>query len=156
MYRHILLPTDGSALSREAVRSAVLFALNIGARITGLHVLPSPHQENLDAWLHHDERYPAKRQEFFERMALDYLSFIANSALAEGVPCDCKSVNADAPHLAILGEVSRSQCDLVFMASHGWSDTPEALIGSDTIKVLSHSPVPVLVYRSAVHAAGST
>lgn len=155
MYRHILLPTDGSALSREAVSSAVLFALNIGARITGIHVLPAPQQENLDAWIHHDAGFPARRKEMFERRALDYLSFIANSALAEGVPCDCKSVIATAPCFAILDEIRRSQCDLVFMASHGWSDTTEALVGSDTIKVLSLSPVPVLVYRAAALAAGA-
>jgi nucleotide-binding universal stress UspA family protein len=153
MYRHILLPTDGSQLSRKAVSSAVLFALNIGAKITGIHVLPSVSQENLDSWLHHDVHFPERRQELFERMALDYLSFIANSALAEGVPCECKSVIADKPHQAILAEVVNSHCDLIFMASHGWSDAPEALIGSDTIKVLSHSPVPVLVYRLAAHAA---
>lgn len=148
MYRHILLPTDGSRLSREAVSSAVLFALNIGARITGMHVLPSTHLENLDSWLHHDLHFPERRQELFERMALDYLSFIANSALAEGVPCECKTVIADTPHEAILTQVRQSHCDLIFMASYGWSDTADALIGSESIKVLSRSPVPVLLYRS--------
>lgn len=155
MYRHILLPTDGSLLSREAVSSAVLFALNIGARITGIHVLPPAQQENLDIWLHEDHHVCERRQEFFERKALDYLSFIANSALAEGVPCDCKTVTAHEPYQAILAEARHSRCDLIFMASHGWSDAPEALVGSDTIKVLSHSPVAVLVYRSGSHAQSS-
>ena len=153
MYRHILLPTDGSALSREAVASAVLFAVNISARITGIHVMPPDHLEHLDAWLHQDDRFPQRRKELFERMALDYLSFIANSALAEGVPCDCKSVTAEEPHAAILAEARHSRCDLIFMASHGWSDASHEKIGGETVKVLGHSTVPVLVYRSPGQAS---
>jgi len=153
MYRHILLPTDGSALSREAVASAVLFAENISARITGIHVMSPSHQEHLDAWLHQDDRFPQRRKELFERMALDYLSFIANSALAEGVPCECKSVSADEPHAAILAEARNSRCDLIFMASHGWADAAHDRIGGETVKVLGHSTVPVLVYRSDSQAS---
>lgn len=146
MYRHILLPTDGSALSRSAVESAALFARNIGATIVGLHVLPVPREDLLEAWMHHDPHFARQRLALFEKMADECLSFIANSALAQGVPCDCKKVTSDEPHTAIVKTAEQSRCDLIYMASHGWrGETP--LLGSVTVKVLHDSKVPVLVHK---------
>ncbi len=148
MYRHILLPTDGSALSRKAVQSAVHFARHIGARLTGIHIMPVLHQVRLEAWLHHDPQYARRKKEFFEKRANDYLAFIANSALADEVPCVCKTVVAEEAHLGILSEVWQGHCDLIFMASHGWSEIAKEVLGSETQKVLRQSPVPVLVFRN--------
>ena len=147
MFRHILLPTDGSAVSRAAISSAVLFALNIGARISGLYVQPTQHQDKLEAWVHHDAHHASRKKALFDRMAVDYLAFIANSALAEGVPCHCSTVHGDVPWRAILDEAQQHHCDLIFMASHGWTQDAQCGIGSQTAEVVRRSPVPVLVYR---------
>lgn len=147
MYKRILLPTDGSALSQMAVSSGVLFARNIGAAVVGIHVIPQPHQDQLEAWLHHDAHYAARQQALFEKFADEYLAFIANSALAEGIPCTCKLVKAAEPYPAIVQAAEQEHCDLIFMASHGWKGDAGQLPGSQTLNVLAHSKVPVLVYK---------
>lgn len=149
MYKHILLPTDGSALSRQAVTSGILFAKNIGATVVGLHVIPVPHEDRLEAWMHHDPHYAERRQALFDKFADEYLSFIANSALAEEVLCTCKKVHAHEPYLAIVEAAGRTHCDLIYMASHGWKGDDAQLLGSVTLKVLHHCKVPVLVHKPA-------
>lgn len=147
MYKHILLPTDGSALSKKAVTSGIIFARNTGATVVGIHVLPVPHADQLEAWMHHDPHYEQQRQALFDKFADEYLAFIANSALAEGVPCICKKVRANEAFLAIVKMAEQSRCDLIYMASHGWKGGEAQLLGSQTVKVLHHSKVPVLVHK---------
>lgn len=147
MHKHILLPTDGSARSRQAIRSGVLFARNTGASVTGIHVIPLQRQDLLEAWVHHDAQYARRRQELFEKFADQYLSFIANSALALGIPCTCKIIKAEDPYLAIVKEAGQSKCDLIYMASHGWKEDAGQLLGSETLKVLVHSRISVLVHK---------
>lgn len=147
MYKHILLPTDGSALSRQAVTSGILFAKNSDATVIGLHVIPVPHEDRLEAWMHHDPHYAERQQALFDKFADEYLSFVANSALAEEVPCTCKKVHANDPSLAIVKTAEQARCDLIYMASHGWKGGEAQLLGSETLKVLHHSKVPVLVHK---------
>ncbi len=147
MYKHILLPTDGSALSRQAVSSGILFASNTGATVVGVHVVPVPHADQLEAWMHHDPHYAQQRQALFDRFADEYLAFIADSALAKGVPCICRKVAASEPYLAIVQMAEQAPCDLICMASHGWKGDEAQLLGSQTVKVLHHSKVPVLVHK---------
>lgn len=149
MYKHILLPTDGSQLSRQAVTSCMLFAKNTGATVVGIHVIPAPHADQLEAWLHQDPHYAEQRQGLFEKFADECLTFVANSALAEEVPCVCKKVSADEVHLAIVQTAEQARCDLIYMASHGWKGDAGQLPGSETFKVLHHSKVPVLVFKPA-------
>ncbi|MGB7478906.1 MAG: universal stress protein [Burkholderiaceae bacterium] len=147
MYRTILIPTDGSALSRQAVTSGVLFARNHDAAVIGIHVTPVPHDEQLQAWMHHDPHYEERRQALFDKFADEYLAFVANSALAEGVPCTCRKVKASEPGLAIAQAAEHARCDLIYMASHGWKGERAQILGSETLKVLHYSRVPVLVYK---------
>ncbi len=149
MYKRILLPTDGSELSHDAVASGVLFAKNIGATVVGVYVVPQPRQAQLEAWLHHDAHYAERRQALFEKFADEYLSFVSNSALAEEVPCICELVRAQEPYQGILDAAERAGCDLIFMASHGWKGDASQLLGSETVRVLAHSRIPVLVHRPA-------
>lgn len=150
MYKHILLPTDGSELSKNAIRSCVLYAKNVSATVTGIHVVTVPHEDKLEAWTHHDVRYAVRRQALFEKFADEYLAYIANSALAEGVPCTCKMVQAYSPCAAIIKMAEQERCDLIFMASHGWKGETAQLLGSETLKVLMHSKIPVLVHKPAL------
>ncbi len=147
MYKHILLPTDGSALSKNAIRSCILYAKNVSATVTGVHVVSVPHEDRLEAWAHHDVSYAVRRQALFEKFANEYLAYIANSALAEDVPCTCRLVYGNAPHMAIIKTAAQDRCDLIFMASHGWKGETPQLLGSETLKVLIHSRLPVLVHK---------
>lgn len=147
MYKHILLPTDGSELSRQAVTSAILFAKNTGATVVGIHVVPVPHEDKLEAWVHHDAHHAKKRQALFDKFADECLTFVSNMALAEEVPCSCKKVAANEPYRAIVDTAEQVRCDLIYMASHGWKGADAQLLGSETVKVLHHSKVPVLVHK---------
>lgn len=147
MYKHILLPTDGSALSKQAITSGILFAKNSGATVIGIYVTPVPHDEKLEAWMHHDPHYAERRQSLFDKFADEALSFLSNSALAEEVPCSCKHVSASEPWVAIVKAAEQGRCDLIYMASHGWKGGEAELLGSQTLKVLHHSKVPVLVHK---------
>lgn len=147
MYKHILLPTDGSTLSKQAVASGILFAKNIGATVAGVYVIPEMHRDQLEAWMHHDAEYAKRRNALFEKFADESLAYVSNSALAEGIPCNCKVVSSDEPYRAILATAEQMRCDLIFIASHGWQGNSAQMLGSETLKVVTHSKVPVLVHK---------
>ncbi|OWW21157.1 universal stress protein [Noviherbaspirillum denitrificans] len=146
MYNRILLPTDGSEQSRQAVESGIIFARNMGAAVVGLHVLPRPHKDLLDAWMHHDPGYATQRLALFDRMADEALSFVSNAALGLEVPCICRKVESDEPHAAIVAVSDEERCNLIYLASHGWKGQ-QLYLGTVTLRVLRDSRVPVLVYK---------
>lgn len=147
MYRKILIPTDGSALSKQAVKSAISFARNLDATAIGVYVAPESSPDPLEAWAHHDPAYATHRNELHEKFADEALTFVANCALAEGVPCVCKTVSGSEPCRAIIEVADQTHCDLIFIASHGWQGNADQLSGSETLKVVTHSKVPVLVHK---------
>lgn len=152
MYQHILLPTDGSALSRKAVRSGILFAKEAGARVTAIHVMPSPGVDELEAWTHHEPDYPARHARMVRKTADAALQFVADTAAGEGVPCSARLVTGGEPWRAIVDAAQAAGCDLIFMAAHGASGDAAGLPGSETIKVLMHSKVAVLAHKPATAA----
>jgi nucleotide-binding universal stress UspA family protein len=152
MSKRILLPTDGSERSRSAINNAVQFAKNLGASIVGIYAMPVVHPDILEVWAHHDTRHRERQQEVFEKIGHEYLAYIAKAAAEAGVPCTCELVKAEDPYRAILKVADSAQCDLIYMASHGCNaDTANVLqlLGSETLKVLTHSKIPVLVDKLA-------
>jgi nucleotide-binding universal stress UspA family protein len=136
MFKHILIPTDGSELSQAAVKKGMLFAKQLGAKVTGLNVMPASHAST-------DE-------ERIGREALEsesYLTAIANMAMQEKIECDTLMERSDSPYDAIIWVADKRGCDLIMMASHGRRGFKALLLGSETQKVLTHSKIPVLVYR---------
>jgi nucleotide-binding universal stress UspA family protein len=148
MFKRILLPTDGSALSRQAATDGILLAKECGAEIVAVHVLPVPHDDQLDAWLHHDPLFAVHRQALFEKSADTFLSFVAAGAQAQQVRCVCHKAAAQEPYQAILDTARQERCDLIYMASHGWKGGAAQLLGSQTVKVLHYSEIPVLVHKT--------
>jgi nucleotide-binding universal stress UspA family protein len=148
MFKRILLPTDGSELSRQTVLSGIVFAHNTGATVVGIHVVPQPHPDQLQAWMHHDPHFEARRQALFDKFADESLSFIGNCALAQSVSCICKKVREDHPWQAIVKAAQQERCDLIYMASHGWFGSNDEMLGSETLKVLHASKVPVMVFKA--------
>lgn len=150
MYRHFLVPTDGSDLSRKAIDAAVSLAKSLGARITGFHVAMEPRLDYFQELVPHNvvETWPWS-EELAQRQSESYLSVISDRAAQAGVLCDCVSVTGTSPAEEIVKAAQRHGCDLIFLASHGRKGIAGLLLGSETTKVLTHCEIPVLVYRSA-------
>ncbi|MGB8339873.1 MAG: universal stress protein [Burkholderiales bacterium] len=147
MYKHLLLPTDGSALSEQAVIHGIEFARSISARVTGLYVIPQPAFNATENWVHGDQDFHRHLDKIFKKQAAQYLAFIDKQAKQARVKCDCESVAGSSPYEGILKTAKARSCDLIYMASHGEAGSAAILMGSETQKVLTHSPIPVLVHR---------
>ena len=148
MYKNIMLPYDGSPLSEKALAEGVAFAKNVGSKITLLYVL-TPHHLLLGGGR------PVPGLKKLEQQFKDELTKKANGMLegakkhAAGASVACSTMieeGAD-PHEVIIALATRLKCDLIIMASHGRRGLEGVLIGSETMKVLTHSTIPVLVVR---------
>ncbi len=146
MYKNILLPTDGSALSATAIDSGLQFAKAVGARVTGFYVMLERQAESFEDFAPVDVKAP-KLDEVTKQEAEKYLKVIADKAQAMGVPCQTHAMKHTSPHQAIITIATSTGCDLIVMASHGRRGMRALIVGSETNKVLTHSKIPVLVYR---------
>ena len=144
MYQRILIPTDGSEITAKAVETAVKLAKLSGASLVTLCVKePFPYSAI-------SEMQPVPPQEFYdaqERIAAARVKAVLDAAAAAGVACEGSTVEALHPWEAILDLAKNKACDLVVMASHGRRGMAALLIGSETSRVLTHSPLPVLVVK---------
>ena len=146
MYKHILLPTDGSPLSEVAITNGLRFAKAIGAKVTGFYVMVERPLESFEDFAPVDVKEPAL-DEVAKTEAQRYLSVVTNKAKEIGVPCETFSMAHDSPHWAIIWAATDKGCDLIIMASHGRKGITGELIGSETARVITHCKIPVLVYR---------
>ncbi len=145
MFKHILLPTDGSQLSEIAIQKGIQFAKAVNARVTGFHVLPEFH-----VFTYRPEMLGDTKDEFTRDSrahAAQYLRVIEQAAKEAGVRCDTGYTTSAHPYEAIIRAAEENGCDLIMMASHGRRGVQGLLIGSETHKVLTHTKIPVLVYR---------
>lgn len=149
MFKHILLPTDGSKLSTKAVKQAIGVAKALGARITAVNVVGEYHLRLPDEGFVMPN-IPALKKRFEEAEATrakKILDAVTESANKAGVECDAAIPTSDVPYDAIIKQARRSGCDLIIMASHGRRGLQGLLLGSETVRVLTHSAIPVLVCR---------
>ena len=145
MFKHILLPTDGSPLSESAVLKGIELARAIGARVTGLHVTPNFHVLTYRTNMLEDTREEFDRE---SQVAADrHLAFVRKTADESGVACAVLRRVSDEVDEAILETARARECDLILMASHGRRGLGRVLLGSETQRVLTHSTVPVLICR---------
>ncbi len=147
MYKHILVPTDGSELSQKAIAAAVGLAKSLDARITGVYATPE-YMPPLDSM------FPAyampSREEFEKQAAVESdlaLKPLKDACIAAGVSCDTHHGTNNRAYQLILATAKERVCDLIVMASHGRGGLGALLLGSETQKVLTHGQVPVLVVR---------
>lgn len=149
MFKHILLPTDGSKLSDNAVKQAIEVAKAFRARITALNVVGSHHLVQPDEGFAFPE-IPALTKRFEEEetvRAKKILASVKETVQMAGVNCDVIVATGDVPYEMIIDQATRFDCDLIVMASHGRRGLEGILLGSETQKVLTHSKIPVLVCR---------
>jgi nucleotide-binding universal stress UspA family protein len=149
MFRHILLPTDGSPLSMRAARMAVELARAHRARITAYHAIALFRPVvDMDLAMPYAELYsPQEYKRTTEKAAKALLERVARTARAKKVRCDIAFGSSDAPWKAIVKEARKRRCDLIVMASHGRRGLEGVILGSETTRVLTHSKTPVLVTR---------
>jgi nucleotide-binding universal stress UspA family protein len=147
MYRNILIPTDGSPLSRKAILAGVKFAKTVGARVTGFYAAPPATPLEYRGMFPVGYTDPATRARVIEKAASKYLAVIREAARVAGVRCSVEHVTDDFPADAIVAAAKRYKCDLIFIASHGRHGFKTSLLGSQTQKVLAQSPIPVVVHR---------
>ena len=148
MYKHILVPTDGSKLSNHAVRAACNLAQTCGARITGIYVIP-PYVPPIyaEGMIYIADLGPKRHKEVMQQAAKKALAVLSAEARRAGVACAGVAPVADQPWEGILKAARGKRCDLIVMASHGRRGIAGLLLGSETTKVLTHSKIPVLVCR---------
>lgn len=147
MYKHILIPTDGSPLACSAIEAGVELAKKLGAKVTGFYAAPPATPLEYKGLLPVGYDEPVDRARAIEEMAQRYLEVIEKTAKAAGVPCKVEHVTNDYPADAIIAAAERNKCELIFMATHGRGGLRRSMLGSQTQKVLSQSKIPVLVHR---------
>lgn len=147
MFKHILIPTDGSDVSRKAVVAGVALAKALGAKVTAFYAAPSATPIVYKHFLPVGYMTPQKHAQAIKRAATHYLAVAEKAAKAAGVPCEAVSQTSDFPAEAILAAAAKRKCDLIYMASHGYRGVKAVLLGSETQKVLAHAKIPVLVHR---------
>jgi nucleotide-binding universal stress UspA family protein len=145
MFKHILIPTDGTALSESAVDRGLAFAREIGAKVTVMMTIePAPMMVMAMVQL-------TEQQNRYHQHASDQAARHLGEALAKakaaGVTCEILQVDHDHPYQAIIDAALDKGCDLIAMASHGRRGISALVLGSETTKVLTHSTTPVLVFR---------
>lgn len=146
MYHHICIPTDGSPLSDYAVEQALLLAHALRARVTAVRVT-----EPLHVFAVSPEQLVVSGKEYQSTIHLaarDQLRAVVTRAHELAVPCETIVVEDEAPYEAIIAVAEQRGCDLIAMASHGRRGIKALVLGSETLKVLTHSTLPVLVYRA--------
>mgnify|MGYP003349339674 CR=1 FL=1 len=147
MFKHILIPTDGSKLADKAVMAGIEFARDAGAKVTALCAMPTfpmPTRNELISGKYepidkYEKRTLAQGAKLLER--------VEKLGKAAGVEVKVNVVLADKPYEAIINSANRNGCDLIFMASHGRTGLQELLHGSQTHEILTKSKIPTLVYR---------
>jgi len=146
MYKHILIPTDGSPQSKKSIAGAVALAKAIGAKVTGIFAAPPAtpilYRNNLPSGL----TTMAEHKAAIEKSAASYLGVIEQSAKKAGVQCEVLTVTNDYPADTILAIAKKKKCDLIVMATHGRRGISGILLGSETQRVVTHAKIPVLVY----------
>src|SRR5215475_2969503 len=139
MYRHILIPTDGSELAEHGMAHGLALAKSLGAKASIIFVV-EPFPEMTGRYLETVARYAELRRE----QATSVLDRAANAAKEAGLSCETIQAEGQ-PHRAIIAAADDKGCDLIVMSSHGRSGLSVLLLGSVTNKVLTHAKTPVLV-----------
>jgi nucleotide-binding universal stress UspA family protein len=146
MYKHILIPTDGSELSRKAIEHGITLARSVNAKVTAVTVTVPFHVFSIEPGM--VTNTPEQYEKYATDMAAKDLNVAKDAAKAKGIGCDTIRVEHESPYRAIIDTAAHNGCDLIVMASHGRRGISAIVLGSETVKVLTHSAVPVLVVRA--------
>lgn len=147
MYQRILVATDGSPLSKKAVKSAIELAALCRAELVALKVIPRYPQSYFEGSMTPDAEATREVEKRWLAQGQAVVDAVAKSAEAKGVTAKPVIAKSDIVSDAIISAAKKHGCDLIVMASHGRKGIKRLLLGSETQHVLTHSSVPVLVLR---------
>lgn len=145
MYRHLLIATDGSQLAQKAVAQGLALAKELKATVTVVTVtepLMSMFAGEGAIALPIEDYESAARAS-----AEEILGRVSLASKQSGVPCETVHVKEQHPAEGIVETAQAIKCDLIVMASHGRRGLAKLFLGSQATRVLSLSPVPVLICK---------
>ncbi len=145
MFKHILIPTDGSELANIAVVNGVMFAKEINAKITGMTVTVPYHYLAYEVSQVNDTEEQHIKD--MKVLADRNLSVLKEAAEKAGVECSLVHCSSEHPYEEIVNTAQERGCDVIFQASHGRRGVRALIMGGETHKVLTHTKIPVLVFR---------
>ena len=147
MYKKLLVATDGSTLSKKAVRSAVELAASLDADLVALYVVPNYPVSYFEGGVTISTQEIARTEKQWADQGQAIVDAVKASAEAQGLKAKGIVARSNLVAEAILAAAKRNKCDLIVMASHGHRGLKRILLGSETQHVLTHSSIPVLVLR---------
>lgn len=147
MYKRILVATDGSTLSKKAVRSATDLAATMGAELVALYVVPRYPVSYFEGGITISPQDVARTEKQWADKGQAVVDAVQLTAQGQGIKAKAVIARSDLVAESIISTVKKYKCDLVVMASHGRKGIKRVLLGSETQHVLTHSSVPVLVLR---------
>ncbi len=147
MFKNILIPTDGSATANKAVKAGIELALELGAKVTGFYAVEAFQPQIYGEGYMIDSRTIKTLEQRAREAGQRHIDNMAKAAQAAGVAFKGVVSVAETPYDGIIEATRKQKCDAIFMASHGRRGLAGLIMGSVTQKVLTHSKVPVLVYR---------
>lgn len=149
MFKHILMPTDGSDHSERAIKRGIELAKLCGAKVTGIHVVPDYRLTIGD-----DGSFDPGVQERMNKEARDhaesFLAFVQKTAAEQGVPCEVVIATNSHPFDAIINTANERGCDLIVMTSRYRKGLVSLIMGSEASRVLHRASIPVLVFRAVM------
>lgn len=148
MFKHILIPTDGSKLALKGAKAGIKLAKALRARVTAVYVIP-PFMPIAygDAAVYVPALSPQEYKQSSEKAARKALGAVEAEAKKARVRCKSRFVTTAQVYEGILKAARGAKCDAIAMASHGRGGLTGILLGSETTRVLAHSKLPVLVTR---------
>lgn len=147
MYKRILVSTDGSSLSKKAVKAAIDLAALCNAELVAVNVVPRYPQTYFEGGIALAPAEMRRVEDHWASLGQAVVDAVKKSGAAKGVSVKAVTVKSDVVSDALLATVKKQKCDLIVMASHGRRGIKRLLLGSETQHVLTHCDVPVLVLK---------
>jgi len=147
MFKNILIPTDGSAVANKAVKAGIELASQLGAKVTGYYAVEAIQPRVYGEGYMIDNKTIKVFEQQARQVGQKHMDSMAKIAAAAGVKFAGVMTMAETPFEGIVECAKKQKCDAIFMASHGRRGLAGVIMGSVTHKVLTHSKLPVLVYR---------
>ncbi len=147
MYKSILIATDGSELSQKAVSSGIALAALTGAQVIALKVVPRYPVSYFEGGMAIPVETAGEVEKQWADAAQAVVDEVKVQAQAAGVQAQALTMMSDMVAETVVATAQKHHCDLIVMASHGRRGINRVLMGSETLYVLTHSSIPVLILK---------
>ncbi len=147
MYQRILIATDGSALSSKAVKNGLALAAQCSASVVALKVVPRYPRSYFEGGMPVDASDIRRIEKQWTDAAQAEVDAVKEQGLKQDVSVKAVVAKSDLVAEAVIAAAKKHKCDMIVMASHGRKGIKRLLLGSETQHVLTHSHIPVLVFR---------